>query len=142
MNLIKLQNRLDTMFMNSKISGTSDPHRLLLNLSDKRNLKRNNEYVALSKRSIYYTWKNIQESCKNNKFKISAPTWNKELILPDRSYSVSDIQDDFVGKKNGENTNNPTIYVNKIKNKIPFRVKTEYHLELLTLETIQLLGAS
>ena len=56
MNLIKLQNRLDTIFMNSEISGTSDPHRLLLlNLSGKRNLKRSNEYVASSKRSIYYT---------------------------------------------------------------------------------------
>ena len=83
--------------MNSKISGTSDPHRLLLNLSDKRNSKRSNEYVASSKRSIYYTWKNIKKSCKNNKFKISAPTWNKELKLPDGSYSVSDIQDYFVG---------------------------------------------
>ena len=141
MNLIKLQNRMDTIFMNSKISGTSDPHRLLLNLSDKRNLKRSNEYVASSKRSIYYTWKNIKKSCKNNKFKISALTWNKELKLPDRSYSVSDIQDYFVGifKKHGENTNNPTIYVNKIKNKIPFRIKTEYYLEL---EAIQLFGAT
>ena len=83
--------------MNSEISGTSDPHRLLLNLSGKRNLKRSNEYVASSKRSIYYTWKNIKKSCKNNKFKISAPTWNKELKLPDGSYSVSDIQDYFVG---------------------------------------------
>ena len=55
MNLIKLQNRLDTISMNSKISGTSDPQRLLLNLSDKRNSKRSNEYVASSKRSIYYT---------------------------------------------------------------------------------------
>ena len=55
MNLIQLQNRLDTIFMNSKISGISNPHRLLLNLSDKRNLKRSNEYVPSSKRSIYYT---------------------------------------------------------------------------------------
>ena len=83
--------------MKSKISGTSDPHRLLLNLSDKRNLKRSNECVASSKRSIYYTWKNIKKSCKNNRFKISALTWNKELKLPDGSYSVSDIQDYFVG---------------------------------------------
>ena len=144
MNLIKLQNRLDTIFMNSKISGTSDPHRLLLNLSDKRNLKRSNEYVASSKRSIYYTWKNIKKSCKNNKFKISAPTWNKELKLPDGPYSVSDVQDYFVGilKKHGENTNNLTIYVNKIKNKITFRIKTEYHLEPLTPETIKLFGAT
>ena len=44
---------------------------------------------------MYYTWKNIKESYKNNKFKISAPTWNEELELRDGSYSVLDIQSDF-----------------------------------------------
>ena len=43
----------------------------------------------------YYTWKNIKKSCKNNKFKISAPTWNEKFDLPDGSYSVLDIQDYF-----------------------------------------------
>ena len=86
---------MDTKFMNSKNSETSNPHRLLLNLSDKTNLKRSNKYVALSNLSIYYTWKNIKKSYKNNKFKISAPTWNEEFELPDRTYSVSDIQDYF-----------------------------------------------
>ena len=52
--------------MNSKNSGTSDSHRLLLNLTDKINLKRSNKYLALSNLSIYYTWKNIKRSYKNN----------------------------------------------------------------------------
>ena len=68
--------------MNSGNGKTSDPHRLLLNLSDKINLKRSNKYVALSNLSIYYTWKNIKKSYKNNKFKISASTWNEEFQLP------------------------------------------------------------
>ena len=67
------------MFMNSENSKTCDPHRLLLNLSDKINLKRNDKFVPLSKLSIYYTWKNIKNSYKINKFKISAPTWNEEF---------------------------------------------------------------
>ena len=79
--------------MNSENSKTSDPHRLLLNLADKINLKRSDKYVALSNLSIYYTWKNIKNSYENNKFKISALTWNEGFELPDGSYSVSDIQD-------------------------------------------------
>ena len=86
---------MDIMFMNSENSKASDPHRVLLNTSDKMNLKRSDKYVALSNLSIYYTWKNIKKSCKNNKFKILAPTWNEEFELPDGSYSVSDIQDCF-----------------------------------------------
>ena len=85
---------MDTIFMNSENSKTSDPHRLL-NLSDKINLKRSDKYVALSNLSLYYTKKNIKKSYKNNKFKISAMTWNEEFKLPDGSYSVSDIQDYF-----------------------------------------------
>ena len=86
---------MNTIFMNSENSKTSDPHRLLLNLSDKINLKRSDKYVALSNLSIYYTWKNIKKSYKNNKFKISAPTWNEEFELPDGSYSAPDIQNYF-----------------------------------------------
>ena len=59
--------------MKSKNSRISDPHRVLLNLPDKTNLKRSDIYVALSNLSIYYTWKNIKKY-KNNKFQISAPT--------------------------------------------------------------------
>ena len=81
--------------MNSENSKASDPHRLLLNLSDKINLKRSDKYVALSNLRIYYTWKNIKKSYKNNKFKIPAPKWNEAFQIPDGSYSVSDIQDYF-----------------------------------------------
>ena len=60
--------------MNSGNSKTFESRRLLLILSDKINLKRSDKYVALSNLSIYYTWKNVKKSYKNNKFKISAPT--------------------------------------------------------------------
>ena len=51
--------------------------------------------VSSSNLNIYHTWKNIKKSYKNNKFKISASTWNEESELPDGSYSVSDNQDYF-----------------------------------------------
>ena len=70
---------MDTTFTNSENSKTSDTHRLLLSLSDKINLKRSDKDAALSNISVYYTWKNIKKSYKNNKFKISVPTCNKEF---------------------------------------------------------------
>ena len=74
--------------MNTKNSKTPDPFRLLLNLADKIDLKRKNKYIALLSLSIYYTWKNIKKSYKNNKFKLSVPTWNEEFELPDKTYSI------------------------------------------------------
>ena len=82
---------MDIISMNSKNSKTSDPHRLLDNLTDKIDVKRKDKYIALSHLSIYYTWKNVKKSYKNNKFKILAPTWNEEFELPDGSDSISDI---------------------------------------------------
>ena len=67
---------MDTIFMNFENSKTSDHHRLLLNLLDKINLKRSDKYVALSNLSIYFTWKNVKNSYKNNEFKVLALTWN------------------------------------------------------------------
>ena len=86
---------MDTIFINSENTKTSDPYRLLLHLTDKINLKRSDKYVALSNLRIYYTRKNIKKSYKNNKFKISTPTWNEEIALSDGSYSASYIQDYF-----------------------------------------------
>ena len=90
--------------------------------------------------------KNIKSSYNNNKFKISAPTWNDEFELPDGSYSVSDIQDYFkyILKKHGENTDKPSIqiYVNKIEIRITFKLKNGYSLKLLTKETMKLLGST
>ena len=98
----------------------------------------------MSNLSIYYTWKNIKNSYNNNKFKISTPTWNDKFELPDGSYSVSDIQDyfEYILEKHGESVDNPSvqIYENKIKNKITFKYKKGYSLELWTTETMKLLG--
>ena len=84
---------MDTLFMNSENSKTSDPHRLLLSPSDKIDLKRSDKYVTLSSLSIYYAWKNIKKWCKNNEFKITAPIWNDKFELPNGSYFLWDIQD-------------------------------------------------
>ena len=121
--------------MNSENSKTSEYHVLVLNLTDKLDLRRGQKTVALSNLSIYYTWKDIKSSYNNNKFKISAPTWIEEFNLPDDgSYSIPDIQDYFkyILKKHGENVDNPSIiiYVNKIENRITFENKNGYYLEL------------
>ena len=54
--------------MNSENSRTSHPHRLILILTDEINLQRAEKSVPLSNLSIYYTWKNMKSSYKNNKF--------------------------------------------------------------------------
>ena len=81
--------------MNTENSKANELHRFELDLKDKVNLKNSNKNMALANLSIYYTWKNIKSEYKNNKFKISAPTWNETFDLPDGSYSISDIQDYF-----------------------------------------------
>ena len=87
-----------------------------------------------------------KNSYNNNKFEISAPTWDDEFELPDGSYSVSDIQDcfEYILKKHGEDIDKPLvqIYVNKIENRVTFKTKNGYSLELLTPETMKLLGST
>ena len=73
---------MDTIFMNSENSKTPKPHVLVLKLTNKLDLRIGKKVIALSNLIIYYTWKNIKSSY-NNKFKISAPTWNYEFELPD-----------------------------------------------------------
>ena len=135
-----------TMFMNSENSKTSDSHRLLLNFLNEINLNRSDKYVALSNLSIYYTYINIKESYKNKEFKISFPTWTEEFELPDGSNSVSDIHNYFqnILKKHETVTDNLSIMVsvNKIENRITFKIKTELYLELLMPETMKLLGST
>ena len=102
---------MDTIFMNLENSKTSKTHVLKLKLTSKLDLRLGEKVIALSNLSIYYTWKNIKSSYNNNKFKISALTWNDKFELPDGLYSVSDIQDyfEYILKGNGENTDNPSI---------------------------------
>ena len=136
---------MDTIFMNSENSRTSEYHVLVLKLTDKLDLRKGQKSVALSNLSIYYTWRNIKSSYYS-KFKISAPTWNDEFELPGGSYSISDIQDyfEYILKKHCENVDHPSIrvYVNKIENRIRFKIKNGYFLELLTPETMKLLGST
>ena len=133
---------MDTIFMDSENSRTSEYHVLVLKLANKLDLRRGQKTVT----SIYYTWKNMKSSYNNNKFKISAPTWREEFELPDGSYSVSDIQGyfEYILKKHCESVNNPSIriYVNKFENRITFKIKNGYYLELLTPETMKLLGSA
>ena len=137
---------MDTIFMNSENSKTSKPNVLKLKHTDKLDWRLDKKVVAISNLSIYYTWKNIKDAYNNNRFKISAPTWNEEFKLPDGSYSVSDIQDYFkyIMKKHGEDIDKPSvmIYVNKIENRVTFKIKNGYSLELLFPETMKLLGST
>ena len=138
--------KMDTIFLSSKNNKTSKPHTLILKFTDKLDFRRGENRIALLNLSIYYRWKNIKSSYNNNKFKISAPTWNGKFELPDGSYSVSDIQDyfEYILKKHGEDIDKPSvqIYVNKIENRVTFKIKNGYSLELLTPETMKLLGST
>ena len=116
---------MDTIFINSENSKTSEPHVFILR---------------------YFTQKNIKSSYNKDKFEISAPTWNDKFELRDGSYSVSNIQDyfEYILKKHGENIDNVSVkvYVNKIEKRITFKIKNGYILELLTPEKIKLLGST
>ena len=131
--------------MNLGKSKTSKSHVLVLKLTNKLDLRNGEKTITLSNLSIYYTWRNIKSSY-NNKFKISSPTWNDKFELPEGSHSISDIQDyfEYILEKYGEDIDKPLvqIYVNKIENRITFIIKNGYSLELLTHETVKLLGST
>ena len=132
--------------MNTRNSKTNEPHRFRLTLEDKLILKDSSKNMGLDSLSIYYTWKNIKSTYKNNKFRILVPAWNHEFDLPDGSYSIVDIQDyfEFIIKKHEILTKNPPvqIYPDKIQNRIVFKVTTRYKLELLSSESMKLLGST
>ena len=137
---------METIFVNTLNSKANESNRFVYQFTDRLNLKYPNKNIAIANLSICYTWKNIKSEYNNNKFKIHAPTWNDEFNLSNGSYSVSDIQDyfEYIIKKHETIADNlpVKIYVNKIKNRIVFKIKTGYKLELLTEETMQLLGSS
>ena len=137
---------METFFMNTENSKTSEPHMFKYNLIDKLNLKSPNKNMALANLSIYYNWKNVKSIYKNNRFKISTPTWNETFDLPDGSYNIPAIQNyfDYIIKKHETITNTAPIliYANKISNRIVFKIKTGYKSELLSKETMKLLGST
>ena len=132
---------MDTIFINTKNTKTTEPHRFRLYFTDKLDLRRN-KTIALANFSIYYTWENIKSRYNNNKFKISGPTWSERFDLPDGSYTVPNIQYYFLKMiqkheptiETNENSS-ILIYPNYVKNRISFQIKTGYKLELLTSET-------
>ena len=137
---------METFFMNTKNSKTNEPNRFKYDLIDKLDLKHPNKNMALGNLSIYYTWKNVTSTYNNNNFKISAPTWNKTFDLPDGLYNISEIQDyiEYIIKKHktiGE-TAPILIYTNTINNRIVFKIKSGYKLELFSKETMKLLGST
>ena len=119
---------MNTIFMNSENSRTSEYHVLIIKLTDKLDPRRSKKSIALSNLSIFDTCKNIKNSNNNNKFKISAATWSDEFELPDGSYLISDTQDyfEYILKKHNETIDDLSIriYVNKIENRITFKIKT------------------
>ena len=131
----------------SKNCKTSEPNRFKYHLIGNLDLKNPNKNMALGNLSIYYTWKNVKSTYNNNnKFNISAPTWNETFDLPDGSYNISEIQDyiEYIIKKHetiGENA--PIlIYANTINSRIVFKIKSRYELELLSKETMKSLGST
>ena len=138
---------MEKIFMNTETSKKNESNKFIYQFTDKRNLKTpNNKNNGLVNLSMYYTWKNIKSAYNNNKLKISAPTWNNEFDLPDGSYSISGSQDyfEFIIKNHEALTENRhiQIYPNKIRNRIVFKVKSDYKLELLSPETMKLLGST
>ena len=132
--------------MNTENSKTNEPYKFRLTLADKLNLKDPNKDMGLANLSIYQTWKNIKAAYNNNKFKISAHSWNDKFDFSDGLHSISDIQDYFecIIKKHKTIAENPRvqIYVNQIKSRIVFKIKTGFKLELLSRETVKLLGST
>ena len=137
---------METFFMNSKNSKTNEPYKFKYDLIDKLDLKNPNKHMALANLSIYYTWKNVKSIYNNNKFKISVPSSNETFDLPDGLYNISEIQDyiKYIIKKHETISENAPIliYANTINNRIVFKIKSGYKLELLSKETMKLLGST
>ena len=135
--------------MSTENSKRNDPNRYRLYFTDKIDL-RGNKKISLSDLLIHYTWHNIEEQYNNNKFRTTlfGPTWSKDVTLPDGSYEISQLRTYFLDeviKKHESNIKSNEqspilIYANRILNRVSFRIKTGYKLELLTNETVILLG--
>ena len=132
--------------MNTENSKTNEPHKLVLNLSQRLHLRSSNKHLVLHNLYIYYTWKNIRKQYKNDKLTIIAPTLNDEVELPNGSYSVWDIQDyiECIIKRHETLTTIPPIhvYINRNNNRLVFKIKDGYKLELQTPENIKLFGST
>ena len=129
----------------------SELHKFVLNLPQKLDLRSSNRYVALQNLSINQTWKNIKQQCKNNKLEITTPTWNDKFELCDSSdiqhyikyitekqeIRYSTLYQVYHRKTRSITTNRHIhIYINRINNRLVFKIKEGYKLELETSETM------
>ena len=138
---------MNNISMSTENSKTSDSNVFRLYFTDKIDL-RGNKKIALSDLSIHYTWYNIKEQYNNNKFRLSGPVWSEDVTIRDGSYEISQIQNYFLDeviKKHESNVKSNEqspilIYANRILNRVTFRIKTGYKLELFTNELMRLLG--
>ena len=130
--------------MNTANSKTKHSNKFVYNFTNKLNFKNPNKNIALANLSIYYTWKNVKSDYNNNKFKISALTWSD--TFDDGSYSIAALQNyfEYIIKKHETiaDVSPVLIYVNEINNRIVFKIKSGYKLELLSKETMKLLGSA
>ena len=136
---------MDTIFMNSENSKTSEPHVLLLKHTEKLDLRKSENSIALSNLSIYNGWKSIKSSYKTItlKYQHQHGMINLDYQMVYILYQIFKIILNTI-QKHGESIDKPSvkIYVNKIENRITFKIKSGYSLELLTRETIKLLGST
>ena len=132
---------METIFMNTENRETNEPCKFVLHLSQRLDVWSSNKDDALQNLYIYYLWKNIRKHYKNIKLEIIATTWNDEFELVDGSYSVSDIQDYIkcIIKIHETLITNPPIhvYINTVNNRLVFKIKDTYKLELQTPETMK-----
>ena len=132
--------------MKTANSKTKHLNKFFYHFTDKLNLKNPNKNIALANLSIYYTWKNVRSDYNNNEFKISAPTWNDTFGVLDGSYSIAAVQNyfEYIIKKHEiiADVSPVLIYVNEINNRIVFKIKSGYKLELLSKETMKLIGST
>ena len=102
---------METIFVKMQNSKANEPHKFVLNLSQRLDLRSSDKHFEL------------QRNCRNYKLKTIAPTWNDEFELPNGFYSVSDIQDyvEFIIKKHETLTTILPIhvYINRINNRFP-----------------------
>ena len=138
--------KMETFFISIKNSKSNESHKFKYDLIDKLDLRNPNKNMALANLSIYYSRKNVKSIYENNTFKKAAPTWNEMFDLPDGSYNIPAIQNylEYIIKKHETITDTAPIliYTNNITNRIAFKIKTGYKLELLSKETMKLLGST
>ena len=125
--------------MNTANSKTKHLNKFVYSFIGKLNLKNPNKNIALANLSIYYTWKNVKSDYNNNKFKMPASTWNDTFDVPKGSYSIAALQNyfEYIIKKHETiaDVSPVLIYVNEINNRVVFKIKSGYKLELLSKET-------